>query len=90
MIGNETTLLLKFVDLSRELTNKCETLHMLRRDIAASSLKMYEHFDPIKRYGKSNMIVFVLSLWEKYRWGLTSFGQFTYLFLPRINYTDQN
>ena len=25
------------------------------------------------------MTVFVLSLWEKYRWGLTSFGQFTFM-----------
>ena len=38
---------------------------------------MCENVDPVKSYGKTNMInVFVLSLWEKYRWGLTYFGQF--------------
>ena len=62
---------------------------MLRRDIAAYSLKiLYENFNPLKSYGKTNMTVFVLSLWEKYRWGITSFNQFTYainLQLPFLN-----
>ena len=35
-----------------------------------------ENFTLVKSYGKTNINVFVLSLWEKYRWGLTSFGQF--------------
>ena len=50
---------------------------MLRRDIAASSLKIrLENFDPVKSYDKTNMTIFALSLWENYRMGLTSFGQF--------------
>ena len=77
MIGNETGHLLKFVDLRRKWINISETLHMLRRDIAASMLKILcQKINPIKSYSKTKMTVFVLSLWEKYRWGLTSFGQF--------------
>ena len=50
---------------------------MLKRDIAASSLTfLCKNFNSVKRYGKRNVTVFALSLWEKYRWGLTSFGQF--------------
>ena len=74
MIGNETGLLLKIVALSRKWINRSETY----RDIAAPSLKILcENFNPVKRYGKTNMTVFVLRLYgEKYWWGLTSFGQF--------------
>ena len=81
MIGKETGLLLNFVDLNSEAVNKGEIWHMLRRGIAASLLKILcKHFiNPIESYGKTNMNVFVLSLWEKYRWGLTSFGQFIYI-----------
>ena len=79
MIGNETGPLYKLVDLSRKLINKCETWHMLRTDIAASSLEiLYEAFNSVKSYCKTNLNIFVLILWEKYRWGLTSFGQFIY------------
>ena len=43
---------------------------MLRRDIAAPSLKILcENFNPVRRYGKTNMTVFVLGLKEKYRRG---------------------
>ena len=74
MIGNETGPLLIFVDLSRKSVNKCETYHIWSRYIAAASLKtLCENFNPITSYGKSNMTVFVLSLWEKYRWGLNFF-----------------
>ena len=53
MIGNDTGLLLKSADLSRKPINKHETLHMTRRDIAASSLKiLWENFDPVKKIGK--------------------------------------
>ena len=68
MIGNETGPSHKFVDLSRKLINKYETLHMLRRDIAASSLKiLYEYFISVKNFGKINLNIFTLSLWENYR-----------------------
>ena len=51
---------------------------MLRRDIAASSLKIVcKNFNPLKSYGKTNMTVFVLSLWEKYRWGSTLDGKYS-------------
>ena len=50
---------------------------MLRRDIAASMQKILcQNVNPIENYSKTKMTVFVLSLWEKYRWGLTSFDQF--------------
>ena len=52
-IGNETGHLLKFVDLSRKWINSNDTLHMLRWDIAASSLKILcKHYIPVERYGK--------------------------------------
>ena len=52
---------------------------MLRRDIAASLQKILcRSFNSLKSYVKTNMTVFVLSLWEKYRWGLTSFDQFSF------------
>ena len=41
------------------------------------SLKtVFEHLNLVKRYDYTNPNVFVLSLWEKYRRGLTSFGQY--------------
>ena len=46
--GNETWRLVKFVDLCRKWINKRETWHILRRDIAAASLKiLYENFNPV-------------------------------------------
>ena len=40
------------------------------------SLKtLVENFNLIKSYHKTNPTVFVFCPWEKYRWGLTSFGQ---------------
>ena len=76
MIGNETGPLNKFVDLSRKLINTCGTWHMLKRVIASSLKILYEDFTSVKSYGKTNLNIFVLRLWEKYRWDLTSFGQF--------------
>ena len=62
---------------------------MFRRDIAAFLLKiMCETLNAVKRYSKSNMTVFVLSLWKKYRQGLTSFGQFIYQFEYQVCYTE--
>ena len=57
--GNETGRLVKFEDLCRKWINKSETLHILRRDIAAASLKIWcEKFNPVKSYSS------VLILWE--------------------------
>ena len=41
MKGNETGHLLKFVKLYRKFINKSETQHMLRGNIAATSLKAW-------------------------------------------------
>ena len=41
------------------------------------SLKtVFENLHLVKSYNKINLNVFVPCLWEKYRWGLTSFGQY--------------
>ena len=40
MIGKETGHLLKCVKINRRFINKSETLHMLKRNIAATSLKI--------------------------------------------------
>ena len=37
-----------------------------------------ENLNLVKSYDKTNPDVFVFSLWRKYRWGLTSFGQYIY------------
>ena len=43
------------------------------------SLKtVFENLNLVKSYDKTNPNVFVFCLWEKYRWGLTSFGQYIY------------
>ena len=40
------------------------------------SLKtLFKNLHLVKSYDKTNPTDFVFSLWEKYRWGLTSFGQ---------------
>ena len=36
-----------------------------------------ENLNLVKNYNKTDPIVFVRSLWEKYRWDCTSFGQYT-------------
>ena len=36
----------------------------------------YENLYLVKIYGKPNQNAFVFSLRDKYRWGLTSFGQY--------------
>ena len=46
------------------------------------SLKtVFENLHLVKSYNKTNLNVFVPCLWEKYRWGLTSFGQYIWLFI---------
>ena len=41
------------------------------------SLKtVFENLHLVKSYNKTNLNIFVPCLWEKYRWGLTSFGQY--------------
>ena len=77
MIGNEKGHLLKFVMLLGKFINKNETYHMLRGNIAATSLKfLWNNLYSVKCYDKSNMGVFKLSLWENFRWGLIYFDQF--------------
>ena len=41
----------------------------------------FENLNLVKGYDKTNPGVFVFSLWGKYRWGLTSFGQYIYVII---------
>ena len=55
---------------------------------------LFESSNPVNSYDKTNLTVFVLSLWEKDGWGLNSFGQYIYIsFIGRYEYmtiqTDQ-
>ena len=80
MIGNETGHLVKCVKLYRKI-NINETKHVLRRNIAATSLKIScKSLYSVKRYDETNMKVFALSLWEKFSWGLTYFDEFYFNF----------
>ena len=38
-----------------------------------------ENLNLVINYDKTNLTVFVLSLWDKYRWDLNSFGQYIFL-----------
>ena len=77
MIGNETGHLLECVELYGKFINKDETLHMLRRNIAATTLKtLWKNLNSVKCFDKSKMNVFTLSLWENFRCGLIYFDQF--------------
>ena len=58
IIGHETGHLLEYVKLYGKFINKSETKHMLRRNIAATSLKIiWENLYSVKCYDKSNMNV---------------------------------
>ena len=77
MIGNETGHLLKCVKHNRKFINKSETLHMLKINIVASSLKIVrKNRDWTKSYDRTIMKVFTLCIWEYYSWSLTYFHQF--------------
>ena len=50
---------------------------MLRRNIAATSLKMLlKNLYSVKCYDKLNMNLLTLRLWENFWWGLIYFDQF--------------
>ena len=58
--------------------NRSETKHMLRRDIAATSLKILsKNHDSIKCYDKTNIEICTLSMRKIFSWGLIYIGQFT-------------
>ena len=79
MAGNETGLLLKCVSLYRKFVNINETYHVLRRNIATTSLKLScTNLYAVKSYDETNLKVFTLSLWKKISWGLTYFDEFIY------------
>ena len=66
MIGIETGHLLKCVKLYRKFININEIQYVLRRDIAATSLKIAcSNFYSVKSYDETNMKVFALSLLGK-------------------------
>ena len=77
MIGNETGLLLEFVDLRTNESTKVKPSTCWKEILLLLYWKCgTKIFIPVKNYGKTNMTVFVLSLWQTYRWALTYFGQF--------------
>ena len=58
-----------FAEMYVKLYVKCfsinETLHMLKKNIPATSLKIVcKNLDLVKCYDKTNMKLFALSLWE--------------------------
>ena len=62
----------------KKFINISEILHMLRRNIAETLLKILcKNLYTVKSYDKTNMIVFALSLWENISWGFAYFDQFT-------------
>ena len=73
--GKFRALLIKsWISAENELT------HVLRQSVSAPSWKItYENVASLKSYGKSNTSDFVLSLWEKTRWGSASSDQFIIL-----------
>ena len=46
--------------------------------LIVSPKTLFENLNLVKNYEKTNPDVFVFSLWKKYRWGLTSFGQYIF------------
>ena len=64
MTGNESGHLLKCVKLYRKCIKLNETYHDLRRNIAATSLKIScTNLYSVKSYDATNMKVFALSMW---------------------------
>ena len=64
MMGNETGHLLKCVKLYSKCIKLDETFHDLRRNIAATSLKIScTNLYSVKSYDATNLNVFALSTW---------------------------
>ena len=83
MTGYETGPLLKCMGLSRKSINKIDSLGIQRSDIVFFffSLKILcENLNLVISYDKVNLTAFVLSLWDKFRLGLNSFGQYTSIY----------
>ena len=79
MIGKETRHLLKSVKFYRKLININKTQYVLRRNIAATSLKIScKNLYSVKSYDETNMKVFALCLWENFSWGLTYFDEYKF------------
>ena len=77
-MGNKTGHLLKCVQLYKKFININETLHVFRRNIAATSLKIScKSLYLVTSYDETNMKVFALSLWGKFSWDLTYIDEFT-------------
>ena len=61
--------------------NTCETLAHVEKKLCcyfAENVMQKSSFSKIILYGKTNMKVFTLSLWENFSWGLTYFDQFSF------------
>ena len=69
--------LLKCVKLYGRFININETQNVLKRNIAATSLKIScKNLYEVKSYDGTNMKVFALSLLENFSWGLNYFDEF--------------
>ena len=69
--------LLECVELYGKSSNKSETYHKLRRNVPATSMKIFwKNLYWVKWYATSNMNVFTLSIWENFQWGLIYYDQF--------------
>ena len=89
MIGNETGHLLKCVRLYRNFLTINETYHVMRGNIAATSLKIScTNLHSVKSYDETNLKVFALSLWKKFSWDLTYFDEFIYTVTGNIAYME--
>ena len=83
MIGNKMANLLKYRKLYGKFISTSEIEHMLRRNIAATLLKMLcKNLYLVKCYNKTNQNVFALSLQENFSWGSTYFDKLIKGFLP--------
>ena len=66
MIGNETGHLLGMCEAPKKRHQYRQTYHVLRRNGAATSLKIsFTNHYSVKSYDETNIKVFALSLWEK-------------------------
>ena len=82
--------LLKSLKLYGKFIKINETLHILRRTIAAISLNILcKNLCSVECYDKANMRVCQLSLWENFSWCQTYFDQFM-LTAYIHNYATQN
>ena len=99
MIGNKADPVLKWVHLSKKQSTAFNLKWYREEVLLIIWLKtVFENLNLVESYDKTNLNVFVLSVRDKYRWGLTSLGQYsssywlshTYFILKLRNRTFNN